>query len=340
MDGIQVPLAGISEAFHGIAPARRDAVVRFWSVLGYAPVAEGRLDADAAFALYGHRSGVTAILLEHPGCLRSGSGRIRLQVWDIPAGPGLGAARPLLPGSLWMGMYTRDILSVRDALQDGAARGDLELLALSGIANAPLADPAPEFGWFDRFLGLREMMVLLPEARIAFIQRAGFDRPGFGWFDDRTPLPVTEMTHANVVEPVGGHDAAFYKDVLGLGVHGAVHDGGTNPATVEVLMLEPEDRIRVERLQTPGFPSGLLQLYAPLTPAEDVTGRSRPGQLGLTGFGYRVASLEALRERALAHGAVAVTPVLADEFGRATVRLRARDGVDWLMGEEEAGPAR
>lgn len=301
----------------------------YWRQLGYTQSASGQLSATAAEALYGHHSGLESLLLEHNGCKVANGGYVRLMVWDRLYNVGAGATRPLTPGSGWMGIYTRDILSVHDAYTDSATHGD-QPWWISNVVRAPLQWPPPHSDFFTPFVGLREMLALTDFARHAFIQRAGFDRPGFGTFDTSLPYQNTEGTHANIVQPVGSFNSSFYKSVLGweTAPFGDAEDIGDKPATAEVLAVAPGQMARMERLKSPHSPTGMLQVYSPHTsphPPVDC----RPGSLGLSMYSVATAELEALCERADRHGASWNSDIAVDEFGRDCCVFTAPDGFSW-----------
>ncbi|GIW11943.1 MAG: hypothetical protein K6U89_12435 [Chloroflexi bacterium] len=325
MEGI----SGLFEFLVGTTREGREPALRYWAELGFRPVTWGRLDASQAEQRYGHRSAVTSYRLAHPGCALSGCGYVRLMVWDEPRDSGLGHARPLEIGSRWMGVYTSNILLVRDAFTDAIVNEGWDF-EVTPIVRAPLDPAAPPSGFFNRWVGLREMFVIGPETRHAFIQRNNFDRPGFGSFSPATPLPVTEGTHGNIVQP---HFATeFYREVLGLVSQGGAHDSGwERESTRVVLMLEEGQTFTVERLGSPNRPSGFLQVYAPHWNAPDRRAHSRAGSLGLSQFSYQVPHAGGLRDAVLAAGATEVTDRLPNEFGEPSFSFVAPDGISWTI---------
>lgn len=325
MDGI----SGLFEFMVGASRAGREAALRYWSELGFRPVSWGRLDADAAYARYGHRSALTSYRLAHPGCARSGCGYVRLMVWDEPRSDGLGMARPLDVGSRWMGLYTSNILLVHDAFAD-AIENEGWAFQLSPLVRAPLDPNAPPSGFFNRWVGLRELFVIGPETRHAFIQRNNFDRPGFGHFSEGTPLPVTEGTHGNIVQK--RHSTEFYREVFGLqSIGGATESGWQRASTAGVLMLEEGQTFTVERLGSPNRASGFLQVYAPHWEAPDYRSLSRVGSLGLSQYSYQVDHAGGLRDSVIAAGATEVTERLLNEFGEPSFSFVAPDGISWTV---------
>ncbi|MCS7001515.1 MAG: hypothetical protein NZ518_01575 [Dehalococcoidia bacterium] len=325
-----LPISGVYEHFFGVEMAERDDALAYWRELGFTPIAEGTLSAADAATLYGHRSALVGIRLAHPGSALSGCGYVRLQLWETLRNRGLGLCPPLSIGGRWMGLYTTDILTIRDAYLDAMANDGWDV-QVSEIVHQPLDPNAPPPTFFRRFVGLREMMVKSERFRHAFIQRAGFDRPGFGHFVPGTPLPVTEGTHANIVQPTGQFDTSFYKRVFGLESLGGGGSPTPNRDTREVLGLREGQGYQNERLGAPGTLSGRLQVYCPLWHAEDLRDRSRAGSLGLCLYSFAVADLAGMRDRLIAGGAANVTPIVANELGEPSVGFDAPDGNAWVF---------
>lgn len=322
---------GISEFVFGAPPEREDELLRFWAVLGFEPVTEGHLDAEAADALYGHGSGLRALRLRHPGCATWSTGFVRLQFWDTLRNEGLGNSRPIAPGSRWMGIYCHDILQVRDAFTAPRSVEDWNLW-VSPLVNAPLANPPPEVNFWEPFVGLRETLVFGRDFRLAFIQRGGFDRPGFGTFDDGLLFRNTEGSHASLVQATERFDTDFYKDVFGFETapFGEAHVSGDEPPTRQALRLGEGETFHVERTRARDVPSGLLQVYAPHRARTDRRHLSRAGCRNLGLYSVQSDDLEGLRRTVRQHGGTNRSSVLDDEFGRPSFTFDARDGLQWL----------
>jgi hypothetical protein len=322
---------GIYEFIFGAKDGSQDHWLEFWAMLGFVPAEEGRLDAVRAGELYGHQSGLQSIRLRHAGCARFETGLVRLQFWSELRNPGLAAARPIVTGSRWMGLYTHDILQLRDSFTSNQAQRDWGLW-LSPLVHAPLAHPPPEHDYYQPFVGLRETLVFGEHFRLAFIQRAGFDRPGFGTFDDTLPYKNTEGSHANIVQPANGFASDFYKSVLGFETapFGEAHDSGDEPPTIAALDLHPGETFHVERIRAPDCPSGLLQVYSSYRPGEDLRDLSRAGSGNLCLYSLQVDSVEELQRRCSDLSAGTACALAEDEFARPAACFDAPDGYQWL----------
>ena len=323
--------AGIHEFVFGALAAERDELLAFWKVLGFEVVEEGALDAAAADAHYGHGSALTSLRLRHPGCDTFDTGAVRLQLWKALRNEGLGNHDPIETGSRWMGLYTHDILQLRDAFTSEQAVQDWDLW-VSPLVNAPLEKPAPSHDYFKRFVGLRETLVFGTRFRLAFIQRGGFDRPGFGTFDDSLPFKNTEGSHANVVQPANDFDTDFYKVAFDFETapFGEPHDSGDEAPTIEALKLRDGELFCVERTRAVDCPSGLLQVYSSYMPGPDRRDLSRPGSGNLCSYSVRVADLDKLAAVIEDHEGAALLADSRDEFGCRSLVFDAPDGYAWI----------
>ena len=108
-------VSGLYEFVFATRTSERERLLAFWQALGFEPIDEGTLSASEASTLYGHHAELQSIRLRHPGCAAHQTGLVRLQCWSALAGEGLGAQPPLVTGSRWMGLYTADILELRDS---------------------------------------------------------------------------------------------------------------------------------------------------------------------------------------------------------------------------------
>ncbi len=322
--------AGIHEFVFGAPASEREPLLRFWAALGFEPVDEGHLEPEAAGRAYGHSQGLSGVRLRHRGCDTFNTGLVRLQFWDQLLNEGLEDTRPLVVGSRWMGLYTQDILQLRDSLASSAQQREWSLW-VSPLVNAPLSHPPAEVDFFQPFVGLRETLVFGRRFRLAFIQRAGFDRPGFGTFDHELAYRNTEGSHANIVQPAGRFDSAFYKRVFGFETapFGEAHDSGTEPTTIEALDLRPGETFHIERTRAVDCPSGLLQIYSSYLAGDDRRDRSRPGCGNLCAYSVRVRDLEQLCADVAGAGGKAGEP-FEDEFGEAAVCFDGPDGYAWV----------
>ncbi len=332
MAGDSILAGGIAEFVFGVDRTERNEMLELWAALGFVAIEESELFRVAdAEQLYGHKSDLSSVLLSHPGCASFGTGAVRLHFWSELKNEGLADALPLEVGSRWMGMYTHDILQIRDSFESLiATTGDA--IHMSPLINASLVQPAPEINLQKPFVGLRETLIFGDAYRLAFIQRAGFDRPGFGTFDDQLPFKNTEGSHANIVQPMNSFSTRFYKDVFGFETapFGEAHDSGEDEATIRALRLRQGQTFHIERLLAPGCPSGLLQVYSPYSDALDCRHLAEPGSRGLSHYVLAVTDIKECLTRLECLEGVAHSGIMSDEFGRPAIRFAAPDGIVWL----------
>ena len=323
--------AGVYEFIFGGLKQQQEDLLKFWEVLGFTPLTEGSLPSQQASELYGHRQSVTSIRLGHSGCASYGTGYVRLQLWDVLRNQGLANSRPIQPGSRWMGMYTHDILQLRDSFDNAKSRREWNLW-ISPLVHAPLAQPAPEVTYYQGFVGLRETLVFGDDFRLAFIQRGGFDRPGFGTFDDGIVFKNTEGSHANVVQPSRSFSTEFYKSMFDFesAPYGEAHDSGEEAPTIAALNLKPNETFRVERTRAIDCPTGLLQVYSSYADHEDYRDLSRPGSRNLCCYSICVSDLAEFSKRIEDYPEATISPVSIDEFGNESVCFQAPDGYSWM----------
>jgi hypothetical protein len=323
--------AGVYEFVFGGLQSERDELLQFWEVLGFTVSEEGGMSAAAAGESYGHAADLVSLRLRHRGCDTFDTGLVRLQLWSRLRNDGLGNLDPIETGSRWMGMYTHDILQARDAFDNDSASREWDLW-ISPLVNAPLQKPAPEQTFYERFVGLRETLVFGKRFRLAFIQRGGFDRPGFGTFDDTLPFKNTEGSHANVVQPANSFDSDFYKGAFDFETapFGEPHDSGDEPPTIVALKLRDDELFHVERTRSVDCPSGLLQIYSSYMQGPDRRDLSRPGSGNLCAYSVRIADAARLRAFIESHESATLLADRDDEFRRRSIVFTAPDGYVWI----------
>ncbi len=322
---------GVHEFVFGALVTERAELLDFWSVLGFEVAAEGQLEAAAAGKLFDHASNLTSVRLRHKGCDTYETGLVRLQFWDALRNEGFTDQPPIVCGSRWMGMYTQDILQLRDSLTNAALMQAWQLW-VSPLVNAPLAHPAPEPTLSQPFVGLRETLVFGRRIRLAFIQRGGFDRPGFGTFDSNSAFKNTEGSHASLVQPSNAFSTDFYKAAFDFETapFGEPHDSGTEPPTIEALQLKADETFHIERTRAKDCPSGLLQVYSSYLDNDDCRDRSAPGCGNLCAYSVRVRNLEKLAAFVESASGASHGGIKVDEFGEATLNFTAPDGLAWI----------
>lgn len=301
--------------------------LRYWAELGYRPVAEGRLPAEAAEHLYGWESDLTGIRLQNGGS--SAHGLVRLLVWHEGLQDDGNEQEPFMRvGSRWFAARTDDIYQVYDAYSDGAQHGEMWLPVPPQRSSIGVSGGGT--GFFDRFVGVREFTVAGLETRHAFFQRYNDERPGSGTIAAGTPLRTSEGTASSVVVEDGEVARRFYVEGMGLTALGR-KEGPASRESAFILHTLEGQRFTMEQFQSGRSDVGVLQVYQPLFLAEG-TGQTRAGSRGLCAFSYRVDDVGRAAEHLAAHGA-AVGPMSENELGELSVCFVSPDDVFWMLVE-------
>ncbi len=323
--------SGIYEFVFGNHVSRRDELIQFWHILGFEVEQEGQLSAAEAGQFYGHAADLVSLRLRHTGCNTYNTGLVRLQLWSECRNQGLGTNKPIEIGSRWMGMYTNDILQLRDSF--GALGLELgEEQWMSELISAPLAHPEPAITLEQPFLGLRETLIFNRDVRLAFIQRGGFERPGFGTINNDLPYKNSEGSHANIIQPSSQFNTEFYKQIFDFETapFGDAHDSGHEPPTKLALRLESDETFHVERIRAQECPSGLLQVYSSHVPKNDLIDLSQAGSSNLCLYSFKVTDMGQLQHRLHQYDLPATPVMLEDEFSELSMYFQSPDGYHWL----------
>jgi hypothetical protein len=311
--------------------------VRYWALFGYRPVAEGTLSADDAERLYGHRSALRSIRLQHLDS--DDHGLLRVMGWERLRDDGVGLVPPLTIGGRWFIAGTRNILALWDAFNDLQEAGD-ELI-VTRPERTPVGQRTGRPTIYERRAYVREMMALSRDHRQAWFCRFNYDRPDYGTFDESTPFATTEATHSTVIVPEDT-PFEFYSEVLDLPLIGQGHGAyGEDPGEDAVLCLQPGHAYRSRRFLAAGRSIGMVVLQSPLHETPNLLERSRIGSRGLCCFTFRVDDVAAYRTRLAGSAATEVSTVCLNEFGEASVSFVAPGGVGWVLVEgRPSGPTR
>ena len=205
-------VSGLHEFVFSLHVSERKRLLAFWAGLGFQPHAEGALSADDAEALYGHGAALTSIRLRHSGCAAHETGLVRLQCWDELAGEGLGARKPLVTGSRWMGMYTADILELRDSLSD--YNHDTEDRWLSELVSAPLANPPPQSPGIVRSWDSEKPCTSTSTVASLLFSAAGSTAQGSAASMYHCPIKIVRAVTPTWCSPAGHSIPTFIKPYL------------------------------------------------------------------------------------------------------------------------------
>ena len=345
------PLAigGLHEVCYGVPDL--EAAVAYWQAFGYKVVAKGSLDAEHATILYGVKSAVESVRLQH---LEADHGRIRLMRWESPLSGGVGLAPLRGHGSRWVAQFARSCLDIANhvaaAKRKGAPMMDLapSFIDLSAY-NPQLYGDHPPQPFRDPLVAVREYTLLQPLWRQAFLERFHYDGLLMGRIDDASLLRTSQIVNASFI--VSSDDARvfdFYVDVLGL-----------KPVSVQeipweqamasrgVLDLREGEMHWCHTLEEPRSgqaaatrrPGRLYVFRFPTSAAlPDRMAMSQPGHMGCTLYTWRVRDLATLRNDCSRHGnAILGAQAVSDEFGVAALRCVTPDGMSWAFQQASSG---
>lgn len=314
----------------------------FWGCFGYRVVHTGQLDRADAKALYGVDSAVTAIRLGHG---RAEQGLVRLVCWEKPIGEGLGLVPFRCLGERHTGTFVRDVMQVYDHVQAARAQG-WKIDGVKPFMGDPVAahttgDTVGRARPFaDPIVGVRDITLLTPYARMYVSERVNYDMPNYGNAARDALFEASQFTAVNIVTQDDSREALrFYDEVLGMWRRSDVEAGGSNMA--QVLWDAPPEEVHNSLdfdMQASGKAlherlPGVLKVarFKSTSRLPDYRDKSRPGNLGLSLFTARVQPIAAMREKMLGAGATGVTPILRDEFGQRAYSCVAPDGYDWTF---------
>lgn len=342
-------IGGVYELCIGVPDLLEQA--RYWQQFGYRLGEIGELDAAAAAELYGASSAVRSVRLLHQ---EADHGLIRLMQWEAPAGKGLGLAPMKVVGGRWGAMLTEDVYLVSTHAQEALSAGrpvwfvepQKQVIYRVGAEGRPFVQPD---------IHVREAALIQPFSRQILFERFGYTVPLYGKVNESCHFPTSQVTHAGLVVQMplaqieAGYPAdllKFYEDGLGLvrrqrgELHWADYD---HAAARNIFSLEPGERYTSIDFDDPrSVPwdlakarSGRLKII--IFPEEvkiaDRRAVSRPGQLGLTLYTYRVKGIEGYRDRVSAAGATEITPLSTNEFGERSFSFVSPDGHFWTLVE-------
>ncbi len=329
------PISGVYELCIGTPDPLEDLL--YWRQYGYELGALGELDAAQAEGLYGVRSPLRSLRLNHQD---ADHGLIRLMRWDEPVNEGLGVTGLRALGTRWGAMLTENILDIVNHAEDAAAQGlpirttpmiRQQIYAAAG--GRPFVDPAP---------CVREIIMLQPHARQVMFQRFGYSIPHYGRVNLGSHFKSSQITHFGLVMHTDDAALDFYEEILGLlrvrrdseATYEKVADGPN------VFELEPGERYLCTDFDEPGSSlnpfhakSGRLKIihYDKEANVPDRRHLARPGSLGPSLYTYRVADLDNYYERVKTSKASHLTDVSHNEFGERSFSFTAPDGYAWTL---------
>jgi catechol 2,3-dioxygenase-like lactoylglutathione lyase family enzyme len=324
---------GLYEAFHAVPDLV--SALRYWESFGYRIGADGRLDAGAAQKLYGVNLPLRSIRLQHQN---ADHGLVRLMAWDGTVGEGLGTHPMRGLGARWTGQKTLNMVRIHDHAEAARSLGeDIRIVAPFFVGFTPRDKLAP---FVTAIPGVREMVALRPLTRQVFIEFVGWALPQYGAYNADCLFQTSQFTHqCLMIQDDSKKVLTFYDEVLGMvRLNDSTTAYAPGSGASRIFDLAEGETFHASDFDDPRSTnapaerrSGRLKIIRleEGRPVADLRDRSRPGHLGLTGYSFRTAALEPLREKIVGAGATGATEVVRDEFGRRAFSFNAPDGNFW-----------
>ncbi|MEG4285919.1 VOC family protein [Microcoleus sp. A006_D1] len=331
-------IAGIYEVCIGVTDAVPQ--IQYWEQFGYRIGQIGELSASAAGELYGVRSKVRSVRLDHQD---ADHGLIRLMVWEKSTNDGLEMLSMKVKGNRWATTLTADLLNILNHAEDAQS------------ANLPVKYTSPRWEviynkerkarpFIGAAVGVREMMLLQPLTRQVFFQRFNYALPNYGKIDENAFFKTSQITHMGmIIQDDSKETLLFYEEVLGL--IRARDDVETtfesSLAGREIFDLHPGEKFVVTAFDDPrasktdfaAARSG--RLYILRFPSSIALGdrfnHANPGCLGMSLYTYRVSSIAEYFHRVKASNAQKITEIVPNEFGEPSFSFTAPDGYFWTL---------
>ena len=328
-------ISGVYEVMTGVKDAAP--VIEYFAEFGFRVVAEARIEAAAARALYGVDSALHSYRLQN-GAVDS-HGLLRILEWAHPVGEGVGYSPADTIGLRMAVMNTRDVVRIHDVFQE-LRKSRQPWLPTPPIFDDPLGVVAGEQrkpSIKDRRTGVREMAVYGSWFNHVFFQRYGYRIPGYGTVGADAPLQTSEFTHHDfLIKGDVGEVTRYYSQVLGLRPEGppSLH-GDWLPGPRRVFKMKPGTSHWYIGFVSPNNICGKLKFFAPrdLATVADRSAQQRIGELGITLHSLYTPRLEEMHRRAREFG-LEPTAVRRNEFGEQSFVFTGPDGASWQILED------
>ncbi|MGK7893251.1 MAG: VOC family protein [Xenococcus sp. (in: cyanobacteria)] len=341
----ETPMGEISGLYE-ICIGTRDpqSTLKYWEQFGFHAVAQGELSPEQAENLYGVRSQLQAIRLQHQDC---DHGLIRIMVWEQPTNQGLGLTKMRVRGNRWGAMMSEDVLAIANQAELAKAAGQ-EIYFMNPMWDV-IYDTGKSFEPFiDKPIGVREMMLLRPQSRQFIFQRYNYQLPNYGKIAINAPFRTSQFTHVGlVIQDDSLEVMRFYDEVLGLlrfNDQEWITTYEANETGRAIFQLEPGEEYGSVNFDDPRsskddpqkMRSGRLKIirYPESLTVKDLHERSRPGSLGVCLYTYAVRDINDYHQRVSNSTAENITSVSVNEFGERSFSFIAPDGYFWTLVEK------
>jgi hypothetical protein len=334
-----IPNTGISGVYEAMI-ATPDAAfhLRYFAEFGFAVVDSGMLSKEQAQQLYGVPSALKSYRLQNGEV--DAHGLIRLLVWERPLGPGVGYSEPETIGSRMMVMKTKDIVRLTDIFKMLRHEKQQKWLPTEPLFDDPLRiNKNGETDFFKRPVGVRENAVYGEYFTHVFFQRYGYEIPGYGTINDKTPLKTSELTHHDWFIKVDSMQQLMYlQTALGLKAEKPAEiDGDNLKGPKAVFMMRDGYTHWYQGFVSPNNICGKLKFFMPRGPKPNHSARQRIGELGLTLHSFYTKKLDYIYLLVKRHGLIP-SAIRKNEFGERSFVVTGPEGAHWQLIERLTEP--
>jgi len=321
-------VSGVYEVMVGTTDAEK--MIAHFDLFGFRPIAEKKLDADAAFRIYGIRAGLRSVRMQNADT--DAHGLLRILEWENLL-PGVGYARPDTPGQRMAVMRTADIMRIVDVFKDERRSGQPWLVqepVLDNIYQSPTESP----GLHDRRIAVRETGIWGAWFNHIFFQRYGYDLPGYGYLNEDSVFRASEFTHHDfILDKPLAEMVGYYVTALGFKPEqqAPVINGDWQPGARAVFSMPPGHSHEYMGMVSPNNIAGKLKFFHPL----DRVFSSRIHRVAINAEGINMHSLFVdnlsqvkllLREEGIES-----MPIVKNEFGEDSFVFTGPDNAHWQV---------
>jgi catechol 2,3-dioxygenase-like lactoylglutathione lyase family enzyme len=323
-------ISGVYEVAMGVTDEKL--ALEHFARFGFAEKTRASVDALRAKTVYGVPSKLTMIRLQN-GSVDS-HGLLRLMVWEMPLGPGVGYAPPETIGQRLSVQMVSDIVRLDDVFKDARAAGQPWLPITPVFADLfGQTEGKPDLA--NRKVGVRESGVYGELFNHVFFQRYGYQIKGYGTINTDAVFPSSEFTHHDFI--VDGDLARltdYYRDVLGFVAEKDISvDGDWLEGPKKVFGMPDGGSHYYRGFVSPNNICGKLKFFAPRDVRTDRAKHQRLGELGITLHSLYTNQYAALA-KSIRRAKLTVISEGKNPFGERVIVFRGPDGATWEVIDE------
>jgi hypothetical protein len=311
-----------------------DYAVKYWSQYGFHVIDSAKIDAKTSMNLYGVNSDLTIYRLQN-GEIDS-HGLLRLWKWDKVQGPGVGYSEPETIGSRMAVMKTNDIMRIYD-VYDFLRSNKQQWLPTEPITDDLFGLNKGDKDFLKRPVLVRESAVYGQYFNHVFFQRYGYEIPGYGTINEKTPLKTSEFTHHDFFIPGKDMNSLSYiVEVLGFKSENKPEvNGDWQKGPKRVFMMKDGYTHLYQGFVSPNNICGKLKFFIPLGSKPDRSEYQKLGQLGITLHSLYSPDIDKIRNKAIHYQGLKVSNIIKNEFGEKSFLLSDSVGVTWQIIEKK-----